>query len=68
MGDGRINSGPGRYGVNKLGVDLLLLLHQKGCLNRDFLLSAINLLNIYLNYPLDKEIQYNTTTIFHLAY
>ena len=26
MGEGRINSGPGRYGVNKSGVDFLLLL------------------------------------------
>ena len=28
MGEGRINSGPGRYGVNKSGVDFLLLLCQ----------------------------------------
>ena len=27
IGGGRINSGPGRYGVNKSGVSFLLLLH-----------------------------------------
>ena len=27
IGGGRISSGPGRYGVNKLGVSYLLLLH-----------------------------------------
>ena len=52
MGGETNNSGPGRYGDSRSGVTVLFLLCWQGCLNTDFLFSAISFLKISFKIPL----------------